>query len=321
MERDGRPPFGRAAAGQGRVSVVIPLHDHAAYVEEAVRSALGQGAILRELIVVDDGSRDGSAEVMHRLAGADPRIVFWSQPNRGAHAALNSGLHRATGELLAILNSDDAYLPGRLDRLAAALDADPGAGLAASDLVFMDARGEPAVNAWYAQAVRFFESTRDLALSLVNGNVLMTTSNYLIRRELLEQVGGFAPLRYTHDVDYALRLLAGGRRIAWVREPLLRYRMHDSNTISENHDRVRLEWAAAAAFFLHLVWDRPGGQRIDWARAAAFAEVLERHRLTGAVQLLRTWFLQHPGETMEHGAVLRDAEFISHLQRAVRVPG
>ena len=120
-----RPP-------SGRVSVVIPLYNHAAYVAAAVRSVLDQGPILRELIVVDDGSTDGSAEAMRVLCRDDPRIVFWSQDNRGALAALNAGLLRAGGEFVAVLNSDDCYQPGRLQALAEALDRDAGAALAAS---------------------------------------------------------------------------------------------------------------------------------------------------------------------------------------------
>ena len=62
---------------------MVPLYNHARFVEAAIGSALVQGAIVREVIVVDDGSTDESAAVVGRLASAEPRIVFWSQPNRG----------------------------------------------------------------------------------------------------------------------------------------------------------------------------------------------------------------------------------------------
>jgi cellulose synthase/poly-beta-1,6-N-acetylglucosamine synthase-like glycosyltransferase len=124
---------GSVAEGQrNRISVVIPLYNHARFIGEAVDSVLLQGSIVRELIVVDDGSSDESAAVMREIKRRDPRIVFWSQPNRGAHTAINSGLWRATGYLLTILNSDDVYAPARLTRLADALDADPSADIAAS---------------------------------------------------------------------------------------------------------------------------------------------------------------------------------------------
>lgn len=110
----------------GRVSVVIPLYNHARYIAEAVASVLDQGELLRELIVIDDGSRDASAEVMAGLAAGDARIRFLTQENRGAHATINRGLALATGEFVTILNSDDAYLPGRFAALVRALDLDPG---------------------------------------------------------------------------------------------------------------------------------------------------------------------------------------------------
>ena len=100
-----RPAADRAQASAerraARVSVVVPLYNHARYVAEAARSALAQGPVLREVIVVDDGSTDGSAEALRAACGDDPRLVLWSQPNRGAHAAINAGLLRATGEVLA----------------------------------------------------------------------------------------------------------------------------------------------------------------------------------------------------------------------------
>jgi glycosyltransferase involved in cell wall biosynthesis len=313
---DLRRSFRRPASG--RVSVVIPLYNHAAYIAEAVRSVLDQGPILRELIVVDDGSTDGSAEVMRDLCRADSRVVFWSQENRGAHAALNAGLLRAGGEFLAVLNSDDAYLPGRLAALAEALDRDPLPALAASEIAFMDAQGDAVGNPWYEDARQFLARSGDMALSLVQGNLLMTTSNYLFRRTLLEEMGGFAPLRYAHDLDFALRLLARGGRIALLPRTLLRYRIHPANTIAEAHDRVRLEWAAATAFFLHRLWDCEAGGPIDWARMRAFADVLERHALTRPVQMMMAWLRRHPASSLEHCNLLRDAAMLAQIDPGVR---
>jgi glycosyltransferase involved in cell wall biosynthesis len=200
---------------------VIPLYNHARFIEAAIDSALRQGPILREMVVVDDGSTDDSATIARGLAEADPRIVFWSQPNRGAHAPINAGIQRASGELIGILNSDDVYAPRRLELLAAALDAEPAFDLAASGISFIDAAGRSVPNAWYDAALEFYDRNRDMAVALVNGNFLMTTSNYLARRRLFDQIGMFAPLRYAHDLDFALFVLAEGKKIRLVREPLL----------------------------------------------------------------------------------------------------
>ncbi|WP_338665114.1 glycosyltransferase [Pararoseomonas sp. SCSIO 73927] len=300
------------SAGAGRVSVVIPLYNHAAYIGAAVESALAQGPVLREVIVIDDGSTDSSAETMRQVAVRDPRIRFRSRPNQGAHATINEGLDEATGEFVAVLNSDDAYLPGRLDALVLRLDAEPGAALAASGIAFMDGNGAPVENGWYREAMAFREG-RDTATALVNANFLMTTSNYLFRRDLPGRIGGFAALRYTHDLDFALRALALGYGIALLEQPLLCYRQHGANTISEDHRKVRVEWAASAAAYLTLLWDRPGAPEPDWDAAGGMAEVLRRHELTRMVPPCMAYLRRHGGGRLDTSPLLADEAFRARM--------
>ena len=301
----------------GRVSVVVPLYNHARYVAEAVRSALAQGPALREVVVVDDGSTDGSAGALLDACGDDPRIVLWSQPNRGAHAAINAGLLRATGDVLAVLNSDDVYAPDRLDRLLAALDADPEADLAATGLRFMDEAGAPVANAWYDEALAFHRGSDDLGAALLNANFVMTTSNMAFRRGLLDRIGLFAPLRYAHDLDFLLRAAARGRRLALLLdEPLLSYRMHPANTIKEEHAAVRAEWAAVAAAFLDELSAAPVPQ--DWSRLQAVGAVLDRHKLLPAVQLCSAYLRRRAaGSGLERAPMLADADFRAALRSSV----
>ena len=312
-------PRSASRVWRAKVSVVIPLYNHARYIEAAIRSALAQGPCLHELIVVDDGSTDNSATVARRLAETDRRILFWSQANRGAHAAINAGILRSSGEFVAILNSDDVYAPWRLETLLAALDADRAADLAASCISFLDEirtiRREP----WYDAALKFMDRSADLAVALVNGNFLMTTSNYLARRRLFDQIGMFAPLRYAHDLDFALRLLAEGKSIRLVRKPLLHYRMHASNTIKEAPDRVRMEWAAAAAMYAVRAWDRPGAGAFDWAQLTAMLEVWERHALTRPVSLCAAYFRRYPTDTMERTRLFDDRSFLDLLRKSCAV--
>ncbi len=197
-----------------RVGVVVPLYNHARFIAEAVDSILAQGAAVAEIVVIDDGSTDNSAAVMERLSRRDRRIRFERQANQGAHATINTALARCSSEILAILNSDDAFLPGRLARLVAALDADDGADIAASGLQFMDGDGAAIRNEWHENALQFYRDTghggAGLAAALLNGNFVMTTSNLVFRRAMTERVGPFAALRYVHDLDWLLRALALG---------------------------------------------------------------------------------------------------------------
>jgi glycosyltransferase involved in cell wall biosynthesis len=299
------------------VSVVVPIYNHAPYVTQAVRSALDQGPSLREVVAVDDGSTDGSAEALRAAWSDDPRLVLWSQPNRGAHATIHAGLLRTTGDVLAILNSDDVYAPGRLDRLLGALQADPTADLAASGITFIDGAGAPVANDWYAAALDFLNQETDLALALINGNFLMSTSNLVFRRSLLQRIGLFAPLRYTHDLEFLLRALARGRRFALLlEEKLLCYRMHAGNTIKEEHGGVRMEWAAAAAGYLDALLHR--AEPVTWDQLTTLERVLERHALARGVHLCLAWLRRDPSG-LASGEMLRDPAFRRALQSAVTV--
>ena len=249
---------------------------------------------------------------MRRLAGGEPRIRFRARPNQGAHATINEGVAEAQGEFVAILNSDDLFLPGRLDALAARLDAEPQADLAASTIAFMNGRGAAMANPWYEEAMAF-RAGKDMAVALVNANFLMTTSNYLFRCSLPQQIGVFAALRYTHDLDFALRALALGHGITLVEQPLLRYRQHATNTISEDHRKVRVEWAACASAYLTLLWDRPGAPEPDWDAAGAMAEVMRRHELTRMAEPCMAYLRRHGGGRLDTSPLLADEAFRARL--------
>jgi GT2 family glycosyltransferase/glycosyltransferase involved in cell wall biosynthesis len=299
-----------------RLSVVIPLYNHARFIGPAVDSVLAQTYSVSEIIIVDDGSTDESAGIAAALSARDPRVIFWSKANGGAHAAINDGIHRATGDLIAVLNSDDVYHPERLSELVGLLDSDTKLDLVASGIDFIDDDGRAIENAWYEQAMAFYREAGDLALTLVNGNILMTSSNFIARRALFDEVGYFSPLRYAHDLDFLLRLLVADRRLGLHPEPLLSYRMHRSNTISEDHAKVKVEWAMVTAFFLHQLWDRGGA--MDAQYATCVFDLLDRHRLTRPVQLCMTYFRLNQSDTLERNPIFADTEFRGVLAENVR---
>ncbi len=250
------------------VSVIIPSYNHAAYLGEAVRSVLGQTLRDLELIVVDDGSKDNSLQVLEGFS--DPRLRIIAQENQGAHAAINRGLHAASGEFLAILNSDDAYYPNRLERCLEALRLDPQTGLICTEIEIVDGQGkEIGVKHAYHDCEpwllphpeRSFRADDDLRAALLTENYLATTSNYVFSRGWYERVGDFLPLRYTHDWDFALRM-AKQSRLRLVPEPLMRYRVHSSNTIRENQAAMIFEicWILAVHLPQHAADEAWFGQ-------------------------------------------------------------
>ena len=295
---------------KARVSVVIPLYNHEEYITEAVQSVLLQGDVLLELIVIDDGSNDGSMTVMSALAETDPRITFVTQENHGAHAAINRGIGMARGEFVTILNSDDAFLPGRLVSLIRALDLDPGSSIASSSIRFFDGEGKDIENPWFDAAVKNFKKRRDIGLALIDANYLMTTSNFFMRHSLIEKLGEFSPMRYTHDLEFALRCRARGVRFCYIDRPLMKYRFHASNTISENHTKVRVEWALCAALYIKLLSDQSLGQ--DPAHTAALAEILDRHNLRNAVEAAVAG-MRSRGTVCIDDRLISDSELLSEM--------
>jgi glycosyltransferase involved in cell wall biosynthesis len=295
------------------VSVVIPIYNHERFVGAAIESALSQTVRPREILCIDDGSPDGSARIAQSLAARHPSVRFWSRPNQGAHRTINEGIREARAAYLAILNSDDVYHPERLARCLAVLEADPGAAAVATGISFVNAHGNPIRFPWYEEACAFYEEIGDLGLALVNANFLMTTSNIVARRAIFQDVGGFDDLRYAHDLDFFLRLVAHHKRLVLLRQPLLSYRIHDSNTISEAPPQVRLEWAAVVAFFAQRLASANSGWDSRSQYLARLLEVTDRHQLTRLVALsLLHAQREGPGATSP-GACVADQRFRAAL--------
>ncbi|MDF1513902.1 MAG: glycosyltransferase [Anaerolineae bacterium] len=235
------------------ISVVIPSYNHAAYIGQAVQSVLDQSFDDWELIIIDDGSQDESLRVLSTYR--DSRIQVHTQDNQGAHAALNKGLSLATGDYLAILNSDDVYTRKRLQKLFHRLETDNTIAIAGSYIQVINAsgfnlglkRGYHSLEPWLLdQPELSFRASTDLKLALLTENYLSTSSNYMFRRELFAHVDGFRPLRFAHDWDFALRAMQEGN-IYLEQEPLLKYRIHGHNTINKSKPEMIFEmcWCLA----------------------------------------------------------------------------
>lgn len=266
------------------VSVVIPSYNHAAWIGAAVQSALDQTQRDLEVIVIDDGSTDASRQV---LAGiGDPRLTVVEQSNRGAHAALNAGIERAAAPVIAILNSDDAFHPDRLARCLPAIT--PSVSLVGSWIEIVDAAGTVVgmkhghrdAEPWpLPHRDRSFRAGDDPRAALLTEHHLATTSNFVFRRADWAALGGFRPLRYAHDWDFALRLalLAPPHM---VEAPLLRYRVHERNTIREDRAAMVFEicWCLAVHLPRHLAapwFGGAGGDRMAQVLASLYTHGCE----------------------------------------------
>ncbi len=300
-----------------RISVVIPLYNHAAYIAEAIFSVLSQTYPVHEIIIVDDGSKDHSAEVVREVMANEPRIRFWTHENRGAHNTINAGIHRAQGDYIAILNSDDLYESRRFELACKYIVDNSYPDIVCTGINFINNDGKFIENKWYAEAMNFHRGSDDLALSLINANIYMTTSNFIIKRSLFGEIGGFANLRYAHDLDFLLRAVSRGRSVMALNEPLLRYRRHDSNTIDEGAHKVKVEWAACIAMYLYSsrrreIFSRGDG---DFRRCL---QILETHGLTSMVLALILGFSKLDLNSLEYGDVWKDRRLVALLEELAR---
>ena len=195
-----------------RVSVLMPSYNHAPFVAQAIESVLGQSYSDLELIVVDDGSTDGTPDVVSRYAG-DPRVrieVF--SVNQGAATATNHCRSMARGEFVALLNSDDVFLPDKVAQQVDLLDRHPGLAAVFSQVQFIDERGEPVDDAANPFAT-LFRTTQPhrfawLRMFFLRGNGLCHPT-ILARKSVYDTLGPFDPAyRQLHDFDMWVRLCA-----------------------------------------------------------------------------------------------------------------
>ena len=262
----------RDATPAPRVSVVVPAYNHERYIEGALASVRAQTLGDLELIVVDDGSTDRTLALARAFVEAAPRAAtVIAQANAGAPAAINRGIAAARGEFIAILNSDDAYEPARLERLVRRLQ-ETGALLAFSDVTFIDRDGGlvneqmPYVQGLRGHLARLAAQPYP-ELGIIPVNSAISSGNFVFRRELVERIGGFRALDAVHDWDFLLAASNAGR-IAFVPERLYRYRLHDANTFSRGTLKSLFEIEAAFGRFFadidtHPLRSHPdGGPRL-----------------------------------------------------------
>jgi len=187
----------RLRSGSPKVSIVTPSFNQGRFLEQTIRSVLDQGYPNLEYIIIDGGSNDESVEIIRKY---EDRLAYWvSEPDRGQADALNKGFARATGDILAWINSDDFYYPGAIAAAVAAFESNPGLGL-------VYGRGNRVDET--ANTICEFADTRAFDLeALVHGVDYILQPSTFMRRQALHEAGPLdRDMHYAFDWDLWIRL-------------------------------------------------------------------------------------------------------------------
>ena len=262
------------------VSIVTPSYNQAAFLETTIRSVLEQDYPYVEYFVMDGASSDGSVEVIHNYAD---RLSGWvSEKDRGQGDAINKGLARANGEVVAWVNSDDYYLPKAISSAVKTFEQNPEAGLVYGDMLAVDQNGQTLNLLRYSQY-----SLEDLLCFQIIGQPAV-----FFRREVYEQAGGL-DIQYHYMLDHLLWIrMAQESKIVHVPQTWAAARFHSQ---AKNRN-------------LAVEFPKEAFRILDWAKSQpSLAETLARvgkrslasaHRVNARYQLdagqpwesLRAWF-------------------------------
>jgi glycosyltransferase involved in cell wall biosynthesis len=259
------PPRGRLPEPAPRISVVTPSFNQAAFLERTIRSVLDQAYPALEYIVQDGGSTDGAAAVLERYR--DRLAHAESRPDSGQAHAINRGFRRATGEILAYLNSDDLLLPGALAYVARYFHARPDVDVIYGHRVILD-EDDREVGRWV------LPPHDDAVLTWVD---FVPQETLFWRRRIWEKVGAALDeeFQFALDWDLLLRFRDAGARIVRVPRFLGAFRVHPTQKTSarmldvgakeigmlrrRTHGREVTEaeaWAAVRPYLRRHVWRR-----------------------------------------------------------------
>lgn len=273
------------------ISVIVPTYNCARFLGEALASVRAQTHPVRDVIVVDDGSTDDTAQVLSAAVAADPHLIVLRQANAGVARARNAGVARAGGALLAFLDADDVWAPEKLSRQMALWDG--RAALVHTDRRNVGERGSLPELASQGYALH----RGDVFERLLTAGNFITCSTVLMRRDVFERVGGFT----THpDIpvceDWDLWLRAAERHtVQCVDAPLCDYRLHAQGT-SRSPDRMCR--ARLAVIGRALALPRAAGMS-RLSRARIVAETLR----TNAWDYRRHGDLRHAAESAARSAL------------------
>jgi glycosyltransferase involved in cell wall biosynthesis len=216
--------FSTISPASPKASVLLPVYNAEAYLEQAARSVLCQTFKDFELLLLNDGSSDRSAAIIDRLVKEDSRCRALAWPNQGLVASLNTGLEAARGEIIIRMDADDICHPERFERQIDYLTANPTCVAIGAKVMLIDPEGLPIM------AMGLLRQHAEIDSGNLAGNGSMICHPAVaMRASALRKVGGYrAEYEYAEDLDLFLRLAEIGQ-LTNLNEILLEYRQHPAS--------------------------------------------------------------------------------------------
>ena len=217
-----------------RVSVIIPTFNCAVYIAKAITSVLSQSYDDYEIIVLDDGSTDGTEEVVSRLSR---KLIYHYQPNHGLSNARNCAVSISNGEFIAYLDADDMWLPRKLEYQIGYMDAHPECGLVHSDVLYVDEKDQ-LIQLDMSQIKRRSVLAQGDCLSDLLTGCLFQVPSVMERRVCFNSISGFDE-RFKRVEDYLhwIKLQLNGYPFGYINKPLAMYRIRHGS-LSKNHSAM-----------------------------------------------------------------------------------
>lgn len=270
--------------GLPAVSVAMSVYNGESFLAEAIESVLTQSFRDFEFLVLDDGSRDGSAAIIRRYAAADPRIRPIMRENRGLVASLNQLIAEARAPLIARMDDDDICLPDRFERQVNFLGENPDYGVVGTWSEDIDSEGRPI----FVTGKDHPLTHEDVLQAIDSGRQALCHPSVMYRRDIVREVGGYhAAFHHCEDLDLWLRL-AGRTRLGNIPERLVQYR-RSPDQVSNRH-ATQQQIGTAIAFLAYA--ERKAGRPDPTADLATLPSIEALDALFGrtgvAAQVRRT---------------------------------
>ena len=228
------------------VSVVIPAYNAAKYINETIKSVVAQTYLNWELVIVDDGSTDGTAAIVKSWAEKDKRVIYVYQTNQKMATARNTGITKGQGKYIAFLDADNLFLPNKLEDQVAYMEAHPECGLCYAAIRHFY-EGEPSI--LYTNKSESPFQGDDLFRECLHRNFINVLSA-MVRKEVFEKYGAFQPGWYACDEQYVwINLAYNGVKFEYLDKIVGLLRLHRAS------DSARGDYLVRSGFYFLKMFD------------------------------------------------------------------